>query len=141
MSGGTPIRYSSCSQSLAATSSSTRTMKRRSSGCPHPTTTWPWISRSSMRYRSSATLRSNHDKCGPALLGGVRHGLGIAGFGVERKVEQGREVRAHHHGKGRLFALDTASGHRAASRRQVGEDHVGAARREPIAQQLLDVYG
>jgi DNA mismatch repair protein MutL len=39
VAGGTPIRYNSCSQSLAATSSSTSEMNSISSGWPHPTTT------------------------------------------------------------------------------------------------------
>src|SRR5438552_2826014 len=37
--GGTPMRWRSCSHSLARTASSTSTMKPTRSGCPHPTIT------------------------------------------------------------------------------------------------------
>src|SRR5256714_1794703 len=47
ISGGTAIRYSSFSQSLDATRSSTSTSSWMFSGCPQPPTTCPWIRRSS----------------------------------------------------------------------------------------------
>src|SRR5687767_9434029 len=98
-------------------------MKVRSSGCPHPTTTCPWMRRSSMRKSSMATRRApRDDECGAPLVGGVLGGLDGRGVAMEHEVEQRGEIRPRDdHGR-RTLALQSPSGHCAAPRWQVGED-------------------
>src|SRR2546427_232024 len=57
--GGTPMRYRSCSQSLARTASSTSTMKPTWNGCPQPTIT-------------SARRSESAPESQPSLLPGMR---------------------------------------------------------------------
>jgi hypothetical protein len=56
-------------------------MKRTSSGWPHPTTTCPWISRSSMRLSTSVTrVLRTRDRAARALDRGAR---GVGGVGAD----------------------------------------------------------
>src|ERR1039458_8718302 len=97
ISGGAPMRYNSCSHSLAAIASSTSTTKFTLSGCPQPTTTWPCTSRSSMRYSSMGTAalrlhdgRQHGHRAAPALKRVFAGGDAVVR--TERPAQQDGEI-------------------------------------------------
>src|SRR5688572_481748 len=95
------------------------------------------MSRSSIRYNSSATRSSRYDQRSPSLVGGMFDGVHVARFGVEDKVQQRGEVHSCDDGNRWLFALNSARGHGATPRRQVRENHGGARLRKNILDQRL----
>src|SRR5689334_8823196 len=102
-------------------------MNARPSGWPHPTTTWPWISRSSMRYSSTATAAPDHRDARASLVGRTLGAHLRAFVALEHEVEQRGEVGAGDERRAGLLAQYAPRGDRAAAGGQVGEDHAGAA--------------
>src|ERR1035437_1109211 len=143
ISGGAPMRYSSCSQSLVALASSTSTTKVTLSGCPQPTTTWPCTSRSSMRYSSmgTAALRLHdgrqHRHRAAATFECMFTG-GDAVVRTERPAQQDGEIHTGDDDHSREVARNAPRRDRAAPGWKVGEDHLRLVRTDGRAQELLD---
>src|SRR6185437_1856874 len=126
-SGGTPMRYSSRSHSLPATSSSTSTTNPRSIGWPQPTITWPWIRRSSMRYSSIGTRAPReHAQRAPAALDRGRYRIRVGHAVAQRVLQQRRQIDAGHDDQIGPVLEHPAGGKVAAARGQIGEDDARA---------------
>src|SRR5690606_23709467 len=125
ISGGSPRPYSSCSHLDSASSSATTTIMSGCSRDPQPTTTCPWIRRSSTRNRRTGMTSElhgcTHDP-GTSLLEEPRDQLLDGKMAVHHEFQQERQIHAADHHHIRPPRAQASRGEATAPTRQVGED-------------------
>src|SRR5687768_8567753 len=102
---------------------------------PHPTTTWPWMRRSSTRSSTIGISRLLHAGAvdpTPTLLHQARHELREGHLAMEDEVDENGEIHAADDGRLGARPRELAGGEGAASAAEVGEDDEGVVARRAL---------